>query len=87
MVKEYYIKPFSLFNVNGKDNWYILHNDGLNDKVETITALNETEARIKYSELVDVNVKAKILCHDSKVEARDGDVEQIKVCIEQVKEN
>ena len=43
MVKDYFIKPFSLFNVNGKDEWYILHNDGLNDKVLTIPAPQEKE--------------------------------------------
>jgi len=70
MVKDYYIKPFSLFNVNGKDNWYVLHNDGLDDKVLTIAAPNEMEARDEYSKL---DTKAKILCHDSKVEERYGD--------------
>jgi hypothetical protein len=82
MVKEEYLKPFSLFNVNGKDNWYVLYNDGQNEKVQREDGPSGEEAKTKYDGLK--NTSAKILVHDTKVEERDGDTKQIERCLEEV---
>ena len=71
MVKEEYLKPFSLFNVNGKDDWYVLHNDGQDEKVQRIEVPSEQETKTKYDALKASS--AKILCHDTKVEEKHGD--------------
>jgi hypothetical protein len=82
MVKEEYLKPFSIFNVNGKDNWYVLYNDGQKEKVQREDGPSGEEAKTKYDGLK--NTSAKILVHDTKVEERDGDTKQIERCLEEV---